>query len=181
MKEKEEEELSVAKDVYRRILGRIALCEKWLPQRRLQAAAGGGGRRWQQAAMVEALAMLEGVLGRLRNKSAKAITEIKKCTGGGGGAQSGGDDGDGAQSDGGGGGPQSRRGGDGEARCVLAAAAVGQRRFPDQAAPSRGLKTQAQRERRGNGSQLRSHRHHQLQNRGIASNSSRQKKNSSFQ
>ena len=31
-------ECGAAKDVYRRILGRIALCEKWLPQRRLRAA-----------------------------------------------------------------------------------------------------------------------------------------------
>ena len=31
MKEKKEEELSAATDVYRRILGRIALCNKWLP------------------------------------------------------------------------------------------------------------------------------------------------------
>ena len=45
MKEKEEEELSAAEDVYRRILGRIALCEKWMPHRRLQAAAGDAGSR----------------------------------------------------------------------------------------------------------------------------------------
>jgi hypothetical protein len=31
MKEKEEEELSAVKDVYYRIPGWIALCEKWLP------------------------------------------------------------------------------------------------------------------------------------------------------
>ena len=77
MKEKEEEELSAAKDVYRRILGRIALCEKWLPQRRLQAAAGGAGSRWQQAALVEALTRLEGVLGELRDKATKALAELK--------------------------------------------------------------------------------------------------------
>ena len=48
--------------------------QKVLPQRRLQAAAGAGSR-WQQAALVEALAMLEGVLGRLRDKAAKALAE----------------------------------------------------------------------------------------------------------
>ena len=76
-------ECGAAKDVYmyRRILGRIALCEKWLPQRKLWATAGGADSRWQQAALVEALARLEGVLGRLRDKAAKALAELKKCIG----------------------------------------------------------------------------------------------------
>jgi hypothetical protein len=86
MKEKEEEELSAAKDVYRRILGRIALCEKWL-----EGQAGGMERLERLEAREGWRAMLEGVLGRLRDKSAKVLTELKKCTGGGGGAQSGGD------------------------------------------------------------------------------------------
>jgi hypothetical protein len=38
-------ECGAAKDVYRRMLGRSALYEKWLPQRKLQAAAGGAGSR----------------------------------------------------------------------------------------------------------------------------------------
>ena len=67
-------ECGAAKHVYRRILGRIALGEKWLPQRRRQAAAGAGNR-------VEALARLEGVLGRLRDKVAKAHAELKECIG----------------------------------------------------------------------------------------------------
>jgi hypothetical protein len=37
--------------------------------------------RWQQAALVEALARLEGILGRLRDKAAKALVELKECTG----------------------------------------------------------------------------------------------------
>jgi hypothetical protein len=71
-------ECGVAKDVYMHILGRIALCEKWLPQRRLQEATAGDSSRLQHAALVETLARLEDVLGRLHDKAAKALAELKK-------------------------------------------------------------------------------------------------------